>query len=81
MACCNPVVISTNGSLPDNYAGSPLPMINEGDEKALKHEIEKLLYMSDDKRLKLGEECREWIIKKLSLESIAKQLLEILELI
>ncbi|GAH93707.1 unnamed protein product, partial [marine sediment metagenome] len=80
MACCNPVVISNNGSLPDNYGGAPIPMVNEGDKESLKKEISKLLDMSDSKREKLGIDCRKWIIDNLSIDVVGKQLLEILEL-
>ena len=81
MAVENPIIISNNGSLPDNYGGAPIPMINEGDEGSLKKEIIKLLDMSDSKREKLGRDCRKWVIDNLSLEVVGKQLLEILELI
>lgn len=80
MACENPVVISNNGSLPDNYGKSPLPVIDEGNEKSLKKEIKKLLNMSEDKRNNFGKECRKWIEKNLSLEVMAKKLLNILEM-
>jgi len=81
MAVGNPVVISNNGSLPDNYGGAPIPMVDEGDEEKLKEEIKKLLMMEDDERKKLGRDCRKWITGNLSLEVVGKQLLEILELI
>jgi len=80
MAIENPVIISNNGSLPDNYGDAPIPMIDEGDEESLKKEIKKLLMMEDNERKKLGRDCRKWIINNLSLEVVGKQLLEVLEL-
>jgi glycosyltransferase involved in cell wall biosynthesis len=79
MSCCNPVVISDNGSLPDNYKDAPVPMVPEGDETALKLEICKILAGDETKRLKLGEYCRKWVIENLSLEAMGKKLLNILE--
>lgn len=74
-----PVVISNNGSLPDNYRGAPLPTINEGDENGLEIAIKELLEEED--LLKLGLECRKWVIENLSVDVMGKKLLQILELI
>lgn len=79
MSCCNPVIISNNGSLPDNYGTSPLPMIDEGNEDQLKEKFTEFTE-NEDKYVKIGIESRKWIIEHLSLEIIAKKLLDILEL-
>ena len=81
MSCEIPVVISNNGSLANNYKNAPIPIIEEGDAESLKREIVRLLDMSDNKREKLGKDCRKWVENNLSLEVVGKQLLEILELI
>lgn len=83
MACEVPVIISNNGSLPDNYGDSPLPMIPEGQEEPLREAILEIFQddLDGEKRLKLGKECREWVVNNLSLEVVGKKLLEILELI
>ncbi|GAH50882.1 unnamed protein product, partial [marine sediment metagenome] len=80
--CCLaelPVIASDNGSIPENYAGSPVRIIPQGDKDRLKEEI-KILLADDLKREKLGKEGRAWVIEHLSLDTIAKKLLEILEL-
>lgn len=80
MASGLPVIVSRNGSVPDNYNGAPISMIDECDEQGLKEQIVDLL--SDEEKLKRkGIEGREWIINNLSVNVIAKRLLEVLELV
>lgn len=80
MACELPVVCSDNGSIPENYTGSPAKIIPQGDPESLKNAILDLIN-DEEKRNKLGKEGREWVINNLSISVIAKRLLEILELI
>jgi glycosyltransferase involved in cell wall biosynthesis len=78
-SCQLPVIISDNGSLFNNFKGSPMVQIKEGDENQLK---EKLLDLINDenKQKILGEQSREWVKNNFSVEIIAKKLLNVLEL-
>jgi len=80
--CCLaelPVIASDNGSIPENYSGSPMKIIPQANPDRLKEEIETLLE-DEPNRIKLGKEGRAWVIEHLSLDTIAKKLLKILEL-
>jgi glycosyltransferase involved in cell wall biosynthesis len=78
MSCGNPVIASNNGSIPDNFNGSPVTIINEGDEAALKEKIAWLL-TNEELRLRKGEESRQWVINNLSTDVMGKRLIDILE--
>ncbi len=77
--CELPVIVSDNGSIPENYGGSPMKIIPRGNPDRLKEEIKTLLE-DEPKRIKLGKEGRAWVVEHLSLDTIAKKLLKILEL-
>lgn len=81
MACGIPVVISNNGSLPDNFGTAPVLTIQEGEEEPLKSSLMELLRHAgcEEERKKLGTDCRRWVIENLSVDIIAKKLVDILE--
>jgi len=77
MSCCNPVIISDNGSLPDNFGSSPALIIPENNEAELKEAV--LSLRDEEKQKELGEKGRKWVVENLSTEAMGKKLLSILE--